>query len=217
MTIGTISAVDLHDEGGAAITYDGWTLFITEDELIKYIEVRQSSPQIGQTMETGPGIGYPIQYIRINNILVRNVSDEEQAAKHKAFCDKIRRDKEEDFAAHGDEWKARVQTLLPVLRARMERFEREEGDEFWIDSGAYELYAIGAADVLARKAIELHPEDYSAQIEWIDWWDSINSKTYDYDYKRQMEILPEFGDGHSGNTHSAAVYFAKRAIREQEC
>lgn len=211
MERGIITEVNIHEDGGATIAYGGWNINVRAEELIGF------TPQVGQSIEVGPSVGFPIQYINIDGCVIRDISDEEQAQIREEMIAGFRRKKEEDFAEHGDEWKATVKTLLPVLRKRMERFEREEGDEFWIDMGAYELYAIKAADVLARKAMELHPEDYSAQIEWINWWDSLNSKTHDYDYKYQMEVLPEFGDGHSGNTYGAAVYYAKRAVQDQPC
>lgn len=211
MDSGAITKIDPSDNG-MAITYDdGWTLFVSTEELDGFL------PVIGDEMVTGPSIGRPIQYIAIAGRIIRNVSDEDQAEKHREMVAGFRRKKVEDFEAHGDEWKATVKTLLPVLRERMERFEAEEGDEFWIDMGEYELYAIKAADVLARHVMSVYPGDEDKQLEWIDWWNSLNSKKYDYDYKHQMAILPEFGDGHSGNTHGAAVYYAKRAVRNQPC
>ena len=210
MEHGTIEKVELHGNG-AEITYNGWTLFVSDDELTGF------TPLVGHSIEVGPSVGRPVQYICIDGTVVRDISDAEQQVLHDIMVQGFRQKKLEDFEAHGDEWKAKVKTLLPVLRARMERFEAEEGDEFWIDMGSYELYAIGAADVLARKAMEERPTGREAQLEWITWWDDFNTEANNYDYKRQMEILPEFGDGHSGNTHGAAVYYARRAIQGLPC
>ena len=210
MESGLITAIDPAD-GGSAITYNGWTIFIPAEELNGFC------PVIGDEVQTGPSLGRPVQYISIAGRVIRNISDDEQAAKHAEMIADFRRKKVEEFAAHGDEWKATAKALYPVLRKRIERFEAESGDEFWIDMGSYELYAIKAADVLARHVMTVYPGKPAKQIEWIEWWDSLNSKKYNYDYKHQMEILPEFGDGHSGNTHGAAVYYAKRAVRNEPC
>lgn len=211
MESGAITNIDWHEGGGAALTYEGgWTLFVSAEELNGF------APKLGDLMVTGPSIGYPIQYIAIAGNVLRNISDEEQAEIHKTMVDGFRKKREEDFAEHGDEWKATAAALLPPLSARIKRFEEVNSDEFWIEDGGYELYALQAADALARHAISVYPGDTEKQIEWIEWWDSLNSKAHNYDYKRQMEVLPEFGDGHSGNTHGAAVSFAKRVVRGQD-
>lgn len=206
---GAITGIEWGSDG-AAVTYDGWTLFISSQEF------NGLSPKIGDIMVTGPSIGRPIQYIEIDGHVIRDVSDDEQAEKHKEMVAGFRRRRIAEYEEHGDEWKATAQGLLPPLAARIQRFE-DDNVEFWIEDGGYELYALKAADALARHVMSVYPGDTDKQIEWIEWWDSLNSKEHDYDYKRQMAILPEFGDGHSGNTHGAGVFYAKRVVRGDEC
>ena len=209
---GTITAVEPQDYGGYAITYNnGWTLFVSSKELNGLV------PKVHDTIVVGPSIGYPIQYISIDGHVIRDISDEEQAKIRQDMLDGFHRRKLEEFVKHGDEWKETARGLHPLLSRRIKRFEDEQGDTFWIEDGGYELYALQAADALARHAMSVYPGDSEKQVEWIDWWNSINSKEHNYDYKRQMEILPEFGDGHSGNTHGAGVAYAKRVVLGKDC
>lgn len=48
------------------------------------------------------------------------------------------------------------------------------------------------------------------------WWNALNSKAYDYDYKRCYEVMPGYDEGHSGNTHGAAVLLARLYLTEPQ-
>jgi hypothetical protein len=59
------------------------------------------------------------------------------------------------------------------------------------------------------------------RLDWPDtpeWrliaFDAINSKMNGYQYKVMEEIMPEMDGGHSGNTWSAAVQFARMILRD---
>lgn len=110
-----------------------------------------------------------------------------------------------------DSWQERVERLHPTIKKRIRRFETQGESnnskfEFWLEDGGYELMALEGANALLN-AVDRN----GGGIEWLDWWWSLNTKEYGYNYKKQEELVPEFGDGHSGNTAGAA-YSLARAI-----
>lgn len=111
-----------------------------------------------------------------------------------------------------DAWQEKVENLHPTLRKRIRRFESQGGNnskfDFWLEDGGYELAALEGANALLQAAEFYHPADKDRQHKFlVDWW-SLNTKAHDYNYKYQMELVPAFGDGHSGNTAGAAYSLA---------
>lgn len=82
--------------------------------------------------------------------------------------------------------------------ARSDRREgKEEAEEFWESTELRSQCAGGVWDE--------RPE--SAEVRWLMWAWALNTKAYDYDYKRQQKVLG-CSDQHSGNTFGGAMHLA---------
>ena len=198
--ISTIQRTEFSDSGVSITKDDGWSLFVSADELDGFV------PEVGDWILTESPVNQ-LATIIIEGRVIRRRSPREIDAEHEAFCNKFRLDKLEEYIEHGDELKERVKKLHPVLQARMSRFAEEDGVEFWIDSAPYEMACLEGAQALLNKVAELDLYDggntgYEAAIQWIeDWWK--------LDYKEQMTQVPDFGEGHSGNTAAVAKHIAR--------
>ena len=126
--------------------------------------------------------------------------------EHQQFCDSIRLRNLENYVKNSGTLKARVEKLHPALKARMERFDKESGIEFWIESAEYEMYALEGAQALLDKVYSLKFRNNDEGVAWINDWKSKP-------YEKQQELVPDFGDGHSGWTASAAIGLAIRVLR----
>lgn len=123
-----------------------------------------------------------------------------------------RQEKLDRLRNNWDLWQERVERLHPTLKARIRRFESQGESnnskfEWWLDDGGYELMALEGANALLN-AVDRN----GGGVEWLDWWWSLNSEEHNYDYKKQEELVPEFGEGHSGNTAGAAYSFARAIL-----
>lgn len=204
--VSPIKSVDLYDEGGCAITREepGWGTFgLSAAELNGFI------PQVGDVVVVYTEGFSSIRGVIIDGHVFRYHTPAQAKAEHEQWKKNYRLEKLERYVEHGDALKERVKSLHPVLQARMARFGAESGIEFWVDSAPYEMACLEGTQALLNKVESLDLEG-DAAVAWVnDWWD-INSDKHDppYDYEKQMEIVPDFGDGHSGNTAGAAKAMA---------
>ena len=170
-----------------------------------------------------------IATVIIEGRVLRRKSVKVIEAERKSFSDSYRLRKLEAYVSDGEALKERAANLPKPLAERMERFAQESGVEFWIDSAPYEMFALEGAAALLKKAADevglaYNGFDFASTsngkeqeaIQWIeDWW-ALNTKEHDYNYKKQMELVPDFGDGHSGNTAGAACALALAVLRGEE-
>ena len=220
----SVEKVELYGDGGAAITYDnGYTFGVGEEELNGFV------PQVGDSLVMFTKGFSMVMGVIIENRVVRYKTPAQADKDHKAMVDGFRLEKLERYVKHGDELKARAAALPKPLADRMARFASEEDAvEFWIDSAPYEMACLEGAAALIRKVMELgfitdvHDPtddggaDIEGAVEWInDWW-NMNEKEGGYDYKGQMALVPDFGDGHSGFTASAAKGLALAVLEGKE-
>lgn len=202
---------------------NGWSMFVDKDECDGFV------PQVGDWILTEQAVN-PVVTVIIEGRVIRHKTPKQVEADHQTFLNKNRLRKLEAFVSEGDKLRERIKALPLPLRKRMARFEAESGDEFLIDSAPYEMYALEGAAALLRKVMDLgyitdvdNPADdggadLDGAVQWInDWWD-INSKNHEppYDYEKQMELVPDFGDGHSGNTAAAAKWLAVAVLEGKE-
>lgn len=204
----TASLESIKDHGDAwEIRYDGWTFFGVTKEMLP------EAPEIGSPVVYATTGGSLVRYLKIGGTEVINKSDDDLERERQEWLAEYNRQREEEYRQHRDEWNAQAKSLIYPLRQRIERFVEEQGEQaFWTDGGPYELAILRSADVLVRHVRGQFPDDTASQLWWICYWDGLNTAAQGYDYKRQMEILPEFGDGHSGFSHSAAVGIAKMVV-----
>lgn len=201
---GYVKKVDFYPEGGFSIEKsDGWSLFVTAKEH----EKAGYDPKVGDDIDvTLYGFNH-IAGIIIAGLVYRDKSVEDIERERQEWLDAYQREKEERYQKYKDVWQENVLTLHPTLQKRIRRFESED-PKFWLESGEYEMAIMLGAQALINRAAQYAPDNVDGQVKWIEWWTSLNTEQFKYDYKRQMEECPEFGEGHSGNTASAAVWFA---------
>lgn len=207
---GYVERVDLYDEGGFSIKKnDGWSFWVTAEEAAKVDYVPKMGDSVAITM-----YGFnDIAGIKIGGHTFRNNSVKDMEWKRIQWKADYNIKRHQRVLDNYDKWQAEVETLHPVLQKRIRRFENKtEPYDFWAEDGGYELAILSGATALIRWATGPdRPEDMTPD-EALVWWWSLNSKEHDYDYKRQMEIVPDFGDGHSGNTAGAAYSLARGII-----
>ena len=224
--VAPIEKVEMYEDGGCAITRGepGWGTFGLSAE-----ELNGFEPKVGDTVIM---YSYGLSSVRgviIEDKVLRFTSGAQAAKDHAQWRKNWRLEKLERYIEHGEALKSRADALPEALRLRMARFTAKEGVEFWIEDAPYEMAIMEGAAALLRKVQELgyiadvddpthEGNDTEGAVEWIeDWWD-INSAKHDppYDYKKQMALVPDFGDGHSGNTAGAAYAFAKAVLNGKE-
>lgn len=213
-----IVEVDDWDESYALKRTDGMSMGVAKSECGDFV------PKAGDWMLVKTHGFNTIAGVIIEGRVIRNKSVADMKEDRKRMLDGFRLEKLERYVKHGDALKARAAALPKPLAERMARFAAEDGVEFWIDSAGYEMAVMEGATALLKKVQELgyiadidDPSDEGNDIEgalvWIeDWW-SLNTEKHGYDYKKQMEIVPDFGDGHSGFTASAAMGYARILLK----
>jgi hypothetical protein len=218
VNLDTIEKVDDEGESYAIKKSDGWSMWIGKSECDGFV------PKVGDWILTETPVNN-ISTIIIEGRVIRHKLPAQVDAEFQQFRKNLRLERLERYVANKDKMEQRVKALPLPLRLRMNRFSEESGMDFWIESADYEMFALEGAAALLRKVQELgyianvdYPahegNDCEGAIKWIeDWW-KINSKDHDppYDYKKQMEIVPDFGDGHSGNTAGAAYALAHHLL-----
>lgn len=195
------------DNDGVTVTWnDGFSFFISKSKLR------------GVDLQTNDVVICYQNHLEIKGLVVDGVTlyyktKEQSDDEHKQFRDNLRLKRLEEYVKNGQELKARAGRLHPKLAERMQRFSEESGEEFWIESAVYEMYALEGADALIRKVEELYPFNLPEErIAWLDYWWSLNTKKHNYNYTKQKQLVPDFGDGHSGNTAGAAYTLARRVV-----
>lgn len=222
VTLDNIDKVNMTENGYEITGVQGWgTFYITFDELDGFV------PQEGDAFVLMTTNFSYIRGIIIEHRVIRYMTDKQVEESRQRMLDGFRLSKLEEYVKNGEALKARAEALPTPLRDRMRRFsEGKDGVEFWIDSAPYEMAVLeGAAALLRKVAAEGFifdtnkirvDDDTDGAINWIeDWW-ALNTKEHNYDYKKQMEIVPDFGDGHSGFTASAAKGMALAILRGEE-
>lgn len=225
----TIEKVEWRDNGCEITRAEpGWgTFFVTLGELKGF------RPEVGDAIITYMTNASMIQGIIIEGTVIRYRTKEEVAEAHEQWRKNLRLERLERYIKEKDAMQERVAALPKPLRERMERFGEEGGIDFWIEDAGYEMYACAGAAALLRKVERLgfitdvdnigdseseEPDDTKAAINWIEGWWGMNSAEHDpaYDYQGQKELVPDFGDGHSGLTASAAKSMAVAILEGQE-
>lgn len=219
VNLSTIAKVEEDGDYYTITKEDGWTFGLDKDECNGFV------PHVNDWILTAEAINN-IAGVIIEGHVIRYKSAKQVAADHEQFKKDLRLKRLEEYVAGIDDLKARVAKLHPALRARMERFAAEDGIDFWIENASYEMYAVEGTNALLNKVDGVVPDingdgtrvldTTEDKIKWIeDWW-ALNTKEHDYDYKRQMALVPDFGDGHSGWTASAAKGLAVLVLEGKE-
>lgn len=166
-------------------------------------------------------------------------TDEEWEAERAFQSARYERQKAERFAREAGRLDADFDALPEVFRDRISRF-RKNNPDFRRDYESYEMFTCKEAVQLADRArdgvatgkyakdvnefwasekmradagYDYEPE--IAELRWLYWARALNSKAYDYDYKRSLKVTG-MSDEHSGNTAGAATMLARLYIESPE-
>lgn len=124
------------------------------------------------------------------------------------------RSKREDFERSKDVLDERVEALPAPLKARIERFRRED-PKFRVDSEAYEMAAVGDAPKIARALAAEQGWQLDENLRATAPEPQIEAAVKAFhaaDYAEQKRRVPDLDEGHSGNTFGAAVSIAYRVL-----
>jgi hypothetical protein len=184
---------------------------------------------VGQIVETDGGeLGSTLTQVRVDGRLVVEIPLAYQEAKRKLYQAKSKVKAWEDYLKAKPGLHARIYALPPRLRDRLVGFIEEYGqDEFFTEAmgGFYELFISEQAAMLvrefslydARAAVAAATgEPVGTPAEALDDWWELNSQKHDYNYTEQHRLVPEWSSGHSGMTGSAAYYFARSILEDQD-
>lgn len=198
-----IDKVDTFENYYSLSKRDGWTLGISKEECGDLV------PLPGDSLTCYTQGFNNVVGLTIAGKVVRYKTPKEVAWERMIWLAEYNQSKITAFLENYDVWQTQVDALHPTLKARIRRFEKEkEPYHFWVEDGGYELSALSGANAILNAAEFYHPGDNDRQIKFVgDWWD-INSDKHNYNYELQAALIPEFGDGHSGNTAGAAKSFA---------
>lgn len=191
-------------DGWWVATTESWNFFVPN---IPIGPLPLPDPEPGDEVRVYGGMGRPIQGFVLNGQVVfyRDAADRE-AYRRKVLAE-LKADREERFERERAELDAIYEALPPVFRTRVDRLRAKGGREFRVSSEGYETFILSQAALLA---------DHFSSVEELLAWDRINSQDNEppYDYDEQMRRAPKgWLDGHSGNTHAAAIQFAAALLR----
>lgn len=222
MELTKIESVEDWEESYSLKLLDSWCMGIGKSECGDFI------PQAGDYILVSYHGFNTIAGVIIEGHVIRAKSPQQITDEHEQWKKNLRLKRLENYVANHDKMQARVAALPSPLRRRMERFGKENGVDFWIEDADYEMACVEGAAALLRKVKRLVLIDYvdspeantNEQVEnavkWIDDWWALNTKEHNYDYKKQMEMVPDFGEGHSGHTAGAAKFMAVAVLEGTE-
>lgn len=184
----TIEKVEFYDDGCSITDTDGWTLFLSKEDLLK----NKVEPKKGDTARFyGAGIGSIVRGVFINGQEIFYRTPEEQEAQNKQ--DLIEREKQdkERFEKIRDDLDADYNSLPENFKKRLDRFRRNNPDFRW----KFEAYEM----VCLRDAVKISSAFTTAE---------EIKKFAALDWNEQMAAVPDLDEGHSGNTFGFAVRLA---------
>lgn len=168
----------------------------------------------------------------LNGVIVEWRTPLERAAERLVWLAEHDRKKREQFVEEQMELDANFDALPTVLKERIERL-RAESPDFRVNGERYELFCCTEAAKFAHAARDdrrkgkdeaeqfwrgtklrreangaiWNERPEPAEARWLLWAWALNTKAYDYDYKRQCRVLGS-SDQHSGNTFGGAMQLA---------
>lgn len=211
---GAISKVEPYTDG------DGWSITYSESYGCGIQRSRCPDgivPKVGDTLTTFGQFGYSFHGQALNGEVLWYLSPEEEEAEFQQYLAESERKRKQAFDENKAKLDADYDALPAVFKKRIDKFRRTNPDFRW-DHEGYEMFCCTQAVLLAEWALDKAEGDPADALERIDAWNAINSKDHDppYDFKAQLQAVPGWSDGHSGNTHGCAVILAKDFIVSPE-
>lgn len=156
-------------------------------------------PEIGTRFQVGGRFGTPVTFLKREDgtTLLDEAHFERQRQQ---WLEDYERERKETYAKNKESYRQRVDALDPPFRDRMERFIEQDGfEEFFIDTGDYELFTVEQSNLLYRHWKVIGNGD-------TDWFLDFKKASYE----TQKRLFPDMDEGHSGNTHDWMVGLAHR-------
>lgn len=165
-------------------------------------------PKVGDMVRVYAHLGSRIRGIDLNGEPVFFRTEKETEQDQKELAERMRRRRDEEFAAQADELVERVMTLPGNFRRRIEWFERHN-PRFGPDYMAYELSVCEDAVKIANWAVEASKDLLQPPEKMID-------EFHGWSWELQNETIPDLFDGHSGNSFGFAMRLARHQVTEPE-
>jgi hypothetical protein len=141
----------------------------------------------------------------VNEVEWHYMTREEAEAERQEWLAKNEARKKKEFEDNIDDYMSRMVVLPPPFYKRLKAFENKYGfEEFWTESGAYELFVYEQAVLLANAA-KKHGGNAKSQAAWIQYFKELPPET-------QLELVEGMSQDHSGNTFGGMIWFATRYV-----
>lgn len=125
---------------------DGWVTIATDSGIGFGIQPEFAATRIdvGEEVAICGGLGAPIQGVRVGGRLVFFKTKANLAADRRRWLDDFAAKRRAEYDASHERWRAEVDGLPPLLRARMERFIGEAGgfEPFFLDAGRLRAFLL---------------------------------------------------------------------------
>lgn len=185
----------------------GWTTGVSKEECGNLV------PAIGDSLTVYTKGFSEVVGLEIAGHQVRYKTPSQVERERIDWLINYRQEKLDRLRNNWDNWQERVEKLHPVLKKRIRRFESQGESnnskfEFWLEDGGYELMALEGANALINWATGPGRFGHETPEAAVKYWWSLNTAEHDYNYQAQKDLVPEFGEGHSGNTAGAAYSLA---------
>jgi hypothetical protein len=214
-TDGFVTEVTANQQG------EGWTVTWREPHeekgtwgcFVPLLRDDQPVPEEGSPVRVYGRFGSRIHGIIVNGQCVYYRTPEQRAEHHHRWVENYHREQKERFERERGQLDADYEALPDIFKQRIARFRAEDPDFRW-SSEAYEMFCVTQAAMLADH-FRNQTGDPLLAIEAIREWDKINSARHDppYDWRGQLEAVPGWSDGHSGNTHGGSIALAIAYLR----
>lgn len=174
-------------------------------------------PKVGDAIRIYGRFGRPVRGIEINGQTVFYRTPAEQQAHQAREVERMKQERRDEFEKERDSLDAQYAALPEVFRERIDRFRANNPDFRW-EYESYELFCCTEAVKLARHLNKTPGEAkrYGALAAHETW--KADKPRWDREWKEQQDIDKAAGlaDGHSGNTHGAAVALAYWYLTQPE-
>ena len=210
--VGTLTKVEESNDGWY-VYMGSWGFFIPCLPVKVYGKTLREAPipVAGDRVEQFGGLGRPIQGIRLNGVVVFYRTDEQQDTYNRRWREDLHARRQREFALKKSEMDADYEKLDPLFQRRIDRFRREGGEEFRVESESYEVFCLLEAQKFADWSgdnLELLTAESYAE-EGGDRFSGFNKMWED------LEKRGVASRAHSNNTFGGAVAMAKQLIKHR--
>ncbi|MBP6256841.1 hypothetical protein KA405_03905 [Patescibacteria group bacterium] len=210
-----ITSVESYGQNSYAITCDFGTLGIKTNGFV---------PKVGHIARYyRKGFGYTVRGVDIEGMQIRYRSIRQEEIERKKYVMKDNRKKKQRFLKEKKTLDDRFDSLPIIFQQRILIFRKNNLSFRWeYESSEISMleeslrianYLHSKVPLFNKVAVEeIHPQfKYAYQQELA----RVQKKVFDYSEKKLMKVIPNFGGGHSGNSHGfvfrmAFIYLTNR-------